>query len=1424
MRPMVWRKLGITLAVAVLLVTVGTLAVAARGASPAATWRDFGPTDWVAALPAEAYVTVEDPQGLAPDTAAYRTTTDGGTTWSEWRTTYLATAQPVTTSLTLTVTHLAWPDGDGPNQIAFRVENQVGELAESPAYPLRVDTTPPTVTVTNPVQGETYRALTLAGTAADATSGVAQVEVALSGPTSEYWNGTSWQQDLFWLAATGTVTWTYDGPTPTWQDGTYTVRARATDRAGHQTLSLPVAAQVDATPPGPPQNVRVSPDGWTNQNDFTVTWDNPADPSGIAGVWYRVGSAPTTPTDGTFLAGEDPTELTGITVPAEGRLPVYIWLQDGVGNTDQAQAAAAVLRYDATPPGAPVALVATPTGWTRENDFSLTWTNPPDISGIGGAYYRLDSEPATPTDGTWVPGDQIDHLEHIQVPEEGAHAVYLWLADVAGNVDQRTRNLLVDAFRYDVTPPEVSLNVQGTPGEQGWYTSAVTVSIEAQDALAGIAEVRYALDGGDWVVADQVVLDENGEHVLQYQAQDAAGNVSDVQTTTLRVDRAAPQITYDIRPDPDASGWYLQPITISLDVQDVGSGVAEVRYRLDDSTWMTWTPGTDIRFAVEGSHFLTVEARDRAGNLATLGPIPLNLDFSPPSTAYVVDGMLGNDGWYTSTVTVILVPSDAGSGVSHTYYRVDDGPWLEGTTFAIEQDGQHTITFYSVDRAGWEETGYPTPIWIDTTPPPAPPFVTVNPGFWSNRNAFTVTWATPSDLSMVEGAYYKLDQPPTSPHDGTFVPGGRFIRDIQVPDEGVHTLYLWLQDGAGNADHQQAAVVPDGLRYDATPPESSARLTGLVGENGWYRSPVTVTVTSTDTLSGLANTFISVDNGPWRKTAHVLIDSDEKHTVQFYATDRAGNSSPVQSRTVRVDTQPPPAPTEMSLLTEGWQRENRFIVRWTPPIDLSGIGGVRYTVGAPPTGPDDGTFSPGVSSAVLTAPAEGTFDLYVWLVDGAGNGDPSTAAYFPQGMWYDATPPDLDVTVTGEAGDNGWYVSGVTVRVLATDTVSGEVKTWWRLDDGPPRRLTGDIVYDQEGVHTLRVWATDAAGNRTEEWVKEIKVDLAPPNAWVLPKPVYLTDVTPFPGGLVSFEVQWKGVDTRNGSGIATYDVQYREGTSGLWVLWLRRVTQTSATFYGQEGHTYAFRVRARDNAGHQQPYTTRPRGDMYTHIQVVDNGDFRTGNFQEWETASVGEPGLMLNVKPAEHYTGRSSPAAWLGDPSYGGAENPGLVPIGGAVISQTVTVPTLDQMPYPTLEFWYHMVTWDVKYAYSHNRWQDTFEFRILALDGTELDKPLRDGYDGNNPPVKGIDYAVKHDLGWRRLDYDLRPYAGETVIIEFSNWNRWDNLYNTYTIVDDVAIVDPTLTRRQFFPAVPIPRTGNQRPPVSVPARKGSITDER
>ena len=80
------------------------------------------------------------------------------------------------------------------------------------------------------------------------------------------------------------------------------------------------------------------------------------------------------------------------------------------------------------------------------------------------------------------------------------------------------------------------------------------------------------------------------------------------------------------------------------------------------------------------------------------------------------------------------------------------------------------------------------------------------------------------------------------------------------------------------------------------------------------------------------------------------------------------------------------------------------------------------------------------------------------------------------------------------------------------------------------------------------------------------------------------------------FTVLWAGQDDTGGSGIASFDI-YVSDNGGPFTAWLTGTQLTSATYTGQDGHTYAFYSVATDNVGHVQATPATAQTTTTVHV-----------------------------------------------------------------------------------------------------------------------------------------------------------------------------------------------------------------------------------
>lgn len=141
--------------------------------------------------------------------------------------------------------------------------------------------------------------------------------------------------------------------------------------------------------------------------------------------------------------------------------------------------------------------------------------------------------------------------------------------------------------------------------------------------------------------------------------------------------------------------------------------------------------------------------------------------------------------------------------------------------------------------------------------------------------------------------------------DGAWQP---YTAPVVVDQVGAHTVRYRALDKAGNVSAEQSVgftvVAPP--TDDTTAPETSATVAGQKNADGAYIDMATVTVTASDTGSGVNSIEYAIGSGAWQVyTGPVMVHQVGTHTVRYRATDKAGNAAAEKSVTFTVVSAPP---------------------------------------------------------------------------------------------------------------------------------------------------------------------------------------------------------------------------------------------------------------------------------------------------------------------------------------------------------------------------------------------------------------------------------------------------------------------------------------------------------------------------------------
>ncbi|WP_327342541.1 OmpL47-type beta-barrel domain-containing protein [Streptomyces europaeiscabiei] len=293
----------------------------------------------------------------------------------------------------------------------------------------------------------------------------------------------------------------------------------------------------------------------------------------------------------------------------------------------------------------------------------------------------------------------------------------------------------------------------------------------------------------------------------------------------------------------------------------------EARDRAAAAQTLTWTAGDDITkyltaplTAVAGPTTIVFENSRATGN--TMGmPHTLTFDVSDPE--YNNDIPLnilanpGDDQGGRHSAEVTLAP-----GRYRYYCTIPGHGQMQGILVVTEGTGEDTTAPQTAAQVSGAQNSQ---------------------GAYVGSASVAVS-ATDPGGSGVERVEYAIGD------TGAWLP---YTTPVVVDQVGAHRIRYRAVDKAGNtaAEKSVTFTVVAPPTDDTTAPETSATVTGERNPQGHYVSMATVTVSASDTGSGVNTIEYALgDSGAWQPyTAPVMVHEVGTHKVRYRATDRAGN-------------------------------------------------------------------------------------------------------------------------------------------------------------------------------------------------------------------------------------------------------------------------------------------------------------------------------------------------------------------------------------------------------------------------------------------------------------------------------------------------------------------------------------------------------
>ncbi|HGH4678321.1 TPA: BapA/Bap/LapF family large adhesin [Enterobacter bugandensis] len=735
---------------------------------------------------------------------------------------------------------------EGPHAFTVQATDPQGNLSlVSDPWSVVVDLTAPTVptldTVSDNVPG---------GVTGNLTSGQATND---NTPTI---SGTGQAGSTIYIMNNGTQlgtttvdvngNWSFTPTTPL-DDGSYSLRAYATDAAGNASANSSVFAfTVDTAGPGVPVVTSVIDDvapttgtltSGNSTNDARPTFNGTGDVGSTVHVIVdgnEIGTAVVNAQGSwTFTPGTD---------LLDGPHAITFNATDAAGNVGTATAPFN-LTVDTGVPSAPVISAAADNVGSIQTPLTSgqsTDDTTPTLSGTATANATVTIyENGQPVGTALADGTGAWSFTPSTPLAAGSHTWTATVTDAAGNISPASPGFTLVVDSTAPTAPVISQAIDDVGSITGPITSGQTTD-DTVTRLVGTSEPFATVniyegttlvgtgtaDGsGSWSILLNTTLTE-GAHSFTAQATDAAGNTSASSASfSLTIDTAPPALPV-LTSILDDVGNAATPVAnggITNDAQPTLSGTAEA-----GSTVKIFDNGVQIGSVIatggawsftpspalgNGPHTLTFTATDATGNAsAPTAGYTINVDTLAPA-APVISSVIDDVGSVIGPVTGANPTNDtrpalSGTAEANATVRIYDGITLVGTVTADGNgnwtlpetttltQGTHNFTATATDAAGnTSPASAVTTIIVDLTAPTAPTGTFNADGSVLTGNAEAGSTVT---IRLTDGSTVTTTAGSNGTYSYTFV---------NKQTEG-QTLQITATDAAGNISQPGSALAP----------------------------------------------------------------------------------------------------------------------------------------------------------------------------------------------------------------------------------------------------------------------------------------------------------------------------------------------------------------------------------------------------------------------------------------------------------------------------------------------------------------------------------------------------------------------------------------------------------------------------------------
>jgi hypothetical protein len=259
----------------------------------------------------------------------------------------------------------------------------------------------------------------------------------------------------------------------------------------------------------------------------------------------------------------------------------------------------------------------------------------------------------------------------------------------------------------------------------------------------------------------------------------------------------------------------------------------------------------------------------------------------------------------------------------------------------------------------------------------------------------------------------------------------------------------------------------------------------------YYGKGLQVTLKSTDEMSGLENTYHSLNQGTFSKYSALTLEQEGKNTYSYYAVDHVGNAEKAKTETFFIDLTAPSTYHNFVGISGEKIISTGSSIYLTSTDSLAGVANTSYHFDTE----KPRTYTGG--NIAFQYLADGSHTIFYHSTDRVSNVEEEKSFTF----YLDKTAPIMSADILGDkflVGEKVYFSGRTKLKLTAVDNKSGIKDLNYSINGGPFEKYSDPFYLPgKSGFHTVKYYANDNTSNTSkdnfEHTVGLIYVDLTGP-------------------------------------------------------------------------------------------------------------------------------------------------------------------------------------------------------------------------------------------------------------------------------------------------------------------------------------------